>query len=94
MTISSAVFQNTLNSKLWERFGGYPDAAEQIARIRNSIAELKILPEGWYEGVIQSFMDAFHAVLLTLLGLAGLGLVCVSLMRQHTLHSTMDRDGR
>lgn len=94
ITISSAVFQNVLNSQLWERFGDYPDAANEIARIRNSIAELKHLPDGWYGGVIESFMDAFHAVFLTLLGLALLGLVCVSLMRQHTLHSTMDRDSR
>lgn len=88
------MFQNVLNSKLWERFGDYPGAAEEIARIRNNIAELRHLPDGWYEGVIKSFMDAFHAVFLTLLGITVLGLVCVSLMRQHTLHSTMDRDGR
>jgi hypothetical protein len=88
------VFQNVLNAKLWQRFTGYPDAAEEIARIHNNIAELKRLPYGWYEGVINSFMDAFHAVFITLLGITLLGLVCVSLMRQQTLHSTMDRSGR
>jgi hypothetical protein len=94
ITISSAVYQNVLNDKLWDRFGDYPDAAKQIARIRNDITELKHLPEGWYEGVIKSFMDGFHAVFLTLLGMAIIGLVCISLMRQHTLHSTLERDGR
>lgn len=94
ITISSAVYQNVLNEKLWDIFGEYPDAAKQIGRIRNDITELKHLPDGWYEGVIESFMGAFHAVFLTLLGMVIAGLVCVSLMRQHTLHSTLDRDGR
>ncbi|KAI0537867.1 major facilitator superfamily domain-containing protein [Xylaria digitata] len=94
ITISSAIYQNVLNDKLWDKFGGYPDAAQEIARIRNNITELKHLPEGWYDGVIQSFMSAFHAVFLTLMGMAVVGLVCISFMKQHTLHSTLERDGR
>ncbi|KAH8200303.1 hypothetical protein TruAng_005519 [Truncatella angustata] len=47
ITISSAVYQNILNDKLWDRFGDYPDAAKHIARIRNDVSELKHLPEGW-----------------------------------------------
>lgn len=65
---------------------------KEIARIRNNIAELRRLPEEWYEGVIESFMDAFHAVFLTLLGMAVVGLVCISFMKQHTLHSTLERE--
>ncbi|KAI1163019.1 major facilitator superfamily domain-containing protein [Nemania serpens] len=92
ITISSAVYQNVLNDKLWDRFGDYPNAMKEIARIRNNIAELRRLPEEWYEGVIESFMDAFHAVFLTLLGMAVVGLVCISFMKQHTLHSTLERE--
>ncbi|KAI1185723.1 major facilitator superfamily domain-containing protein [Nemania serpens] len=94
ITISSAVYQNVLNDKLWDRFRDYPDAGREIARIRNNIAELRHLPEGWYEGVIESFMDAFHAVFITLLGMAVIGLVCITFMKQHTLHSTLERDRR
>ncbi|KAJ6184688.1 major facilitator superfamily domain-containing protein [Penicillium mononematosum] len=94
ITISSAVYQNVLSKRLWDRFGNYPDSAKEIARIRNDIMELKHLPDGWYEGVIKSFMDAFHAVFLALLGMVIAGLVCASLMRQHTLHSTLNRDER
>ncbi|TWU72131.1 hypothetical protein ED733_002604 [Metarhizium rileyi] len=91
ITIGSAVYQNILKARLWDRFGNQPDAAEEIRRIRDDLDELKHLPDGWYDGVINSFMEAFRGVWLTMLGLAIAALVCASLMRHHTLHSTLDR---
>ncbi|KAG5916570.1 hypothetical protein E4U61_003509 [Claviceps capensis] len=91
ITIGSAVYQNILQARLWDRFGGQPNAADEIRRIRDDLAELRHLPPGWYDGVMDSFMDAFRGVWLTMLGLAVVGLACVSLMRHHTLHSTLDR---
>lgn len=91
VTIGSAVYQNILKARLWDRFGDLPGAAEEIKRIRDDLNELKHLPEGWHDGVISSFMEAFRGVWLTLLGISILALICVSLMRQHTLHSTLER---
>lgn len=91
VTIGSAVYQNILKARLWDRFGDYPNAAEEIRRVRNDLGALKHLPEGWYEGVIESFMEAFRGVWLTLLGLAFVALGCVALIRQHTLHATLER---
>ncbi|KAK2595171.1 hypothetical protein QQS21_007131 [Conoideocrella luteorostrata] len=91
ITVGSAVYQNILKARLWDRFGDQPNAAEEIRRIRDDLEQLRHLPEGWYDGVIDSFMDAFRGVWLTMLGLAILGLICVSMMRHHTLHSTLDR---
>ncbi|KAF7560969.1 hypothetical protein G7046_g3172 [Stylonectria norvegica] len=91
VTIGSAVYQNVLKAQLWERFGNEPDAAEEIRRIRNDLNQLKHLPEGWHDGVISSFMEAFRSVWLTLLGISLLSLISISLMRQHTLHSTLER---
>lgn len=91
ITIGSAVYQNVLKARLWDRLGDQPEAADEIRRIRDDMDELKHLPPGWYDDVIDSFMDAFRGVWLTMLGLAVMGLVCVSLMRHHTLHSTLDR---
>ncbi|CAK7240007.1 MAG: hypothetical protein STHCBS139747_001442 [Sporothrix thermara] len=91
LTLASAVYQNILRSQLWARFGDLPGAAEQIARIRDDLAELQRLPAGWHDGVIDSFMAAFRGVWLTCLGLAIIGLIAVSLMKQHTLHSTLER---
>ncbi|KXX77309.1 Multidrug resistance protein fnx1 [Madurella mycetomatis] len=91
ITVASAVYQNILKTRLWDRFGHLPDAAEEIARIRDDLSELGRLPEGWYEGVIQSFMEAFRGVWLTALSLTVLALVSVSLMKQHKLHSNLAR---
>ncbi|KAG6008038.1 hypothetical protein E4U21_005051 [Claviceps maximensis] len=91
ITVGSVVYQNLLKARLWDRFGDQPGAADEIRRIRDDLDELKHLPAGWYDGVMDSFMDAFRGVWLTMLGLAVVGLVCVSLMRHHTLHSTLDR---
>lgn len=91
ITIGSAVYQNILKAQLWERFGDEPNAAEEIGRIRDDLDELKHLPDGWYDGVISSFMAAFRGVWVTLLCISVAALICVSFMRQHTLHSTLER---
>ena len=91
VAVASAVYQNILESRLWQRFGDYAGAGDEIRRIRDDIGELKRLPEGWYDGVMDSYMEAFSGVWLTLLGLAVLALLCASMMRQHTLHATLER---
>ncbi|RMJ12845.1 hypothetical protein CDV36_007499 [Fusarium kuroshium] len=91
VTIGSAVYQNILKARLWDRFGNEHGAADEISRIRDDLEELKHLPEGWYDGVMASFMEAFRGVWLTLLGMSILALICVSMMKQHTLHSNLER---
>ncbi|KAI0391431.1 major facilitator superfamily transporter [Xylariaceae sp. FL0594] len=92
ITIGSTIYQNILKSELWERFGDLPGAAEEIKRIRDDLDEVNRLPEGWREGVVASFQDAFRGVWLLMLGLAVLALVFVSSMKQHKLHSTLARN--
>ncbi|KAI8966121.1 MFS general substrate transporter [Daldinia sp. FL1419] len=94
VTIASAIYQNVLKIELWERFGDLPGAAEEIHRIRDDLDELKHLPDGWHDGVMASFMEAFRSVWLTMLGLVLLELFCISLMKQHKLHSTLSRSER
>lgn len=92
VAISSAVYQNILERKLWERLGNEVGAAKEISRIRNDLEELHHLPDAWYGRVVDSFMDAFRGVWLTTVCAAMLGFVCVSLLRQHKLHSTLERN--
>ncbi|ROT39257.1 major facilitator superfamily transporter [Sodiomyces alkalinus F11] len=91
VTVGSTVYQNLLKTNLWARFKDYPDAAERISRIRDDLDELKHLPEAWKEGVMESFIEAFRGVWLTILGVSLLTLVSLSFMKQHTLHSTLER---
>ncbi|KAH8663993.1 putative MFS multidrug transporter [Xylariales sp. PMI_506] len=95
ITIGSAVYQNILKTQLWEQFGGLPGAEEEISKLRDDLSELKHLPEGWdLHEVLAVFMEAFRGVWFTALGMVLVGLVAVSLMKQHTLHSTLSRNER
>lgn len=91
ITIASAVYQNLLLSGLHQRFDGLDGAEDQIRRIRDSLEELKKLPRGWHDGVFEAYSIALRGVFLTALGLALLGLVAGAFMRQHTLHSSINR---
>ncbi|KAE8451793.1 hypothetical protein EG329_002633 [Mollisiaceae sp. DMI_Dod_QoI] len=93
VTIASAVYQNILVSSLYDKFGGSEGADEEIGRIRDSFDELKHLPDGWKQGVMDSFAGALRGVFLTALGIAVLGAVCGAFMRQHTLHTSLARRG-
>lgn len=92
VTIGAAVYQNVLQTELWRLFGDQPGAADEIRRIRESLDELKHLPSGWFDGVIHSFTDAFHAVAWTQLGLVVAATVSIALMREHKLHSNLSRN--
>ena len=89
---NTSLHQNVLNAQLWRRFGDLPGAADEIERIRNDLGELARLPEGWYDGVMQSYMEAFRGVWLLLLGLAAVGIVSSCMMKQHKLHSNLARE--
>lgn len=91
ITLASAVYQNILRARLWDRFGHLPGAADEIERIRDDLSELGRLPEGWHEGVIRSFMEAFRGVWLLALALTLAALVSISFMKQHKLHSNLAR---
>lgn len=91
ITIGSAVYQNVLKSQLWQRFGDEPNAGHIINRIRDDLDALKHLPTGWYDGVMDSFMAAFSTVWVTLLVMSVLGLICIACLKQHVLHSTLER---
>lgn len=91
ITIASAVYQNILKSALWNKFWDKPDAEEIIGKIRDSFEELNKLPDGWREGVEESYMDAFRGVFLTALGFAILMAGVGSMMRQNVLHERLDR---
>ena len=91
ITIASSVFQNVIQSELWNRFGDRKDAGTIIPRIRDSLDEIKRLPDSWKTGVMEVYMDALRAVFLTLLGIGVLGALVSLGMREHKLHRNIAR---
>ncbi|XEV02332.1 hypothetical protein FSHL1_007619 [Fusarium sambucinum] len=91
VTIASTVYQNLLQKGLHQRFDNREGSADVIKRILDSLDELKHLPQGWNEGVYEAYAVALRGVFLTGLGLATLGLVAVSFLKEHRLHSTISR---
>ncbi|EXA31557.1 hypothetical protein BFJ63_vAg16634 [Fusarium oxysporum f. sp. narcissi] len=91
ITMASAAYQNTLKEMLWDRFGDESGGPEEIRRILDGLEELKHLPEGWWQGVMTSFTESFRVVWVMMACWAVLALVSISLVKQHTLHSRLDR---
>ncbi|KAI1359241.1 major facilitator superfamily domain-containing protein [Xylaria arbuscula] len=91
ITVASVIYQSTLRNGLWGKFGGMPNAADRIQRLLDDLTELSNLPDGWFEGVIQSFMDAFLYVWLLMLAWGILALVFISPIKQHQLHTNIER---
>jgi hypothetical protein len=85
------VFQNTLKTGLWSRFGERKHAAEMISRLRDSLDEIRKLPTDWIPGVLDAYMDSLRAVFVTLLGLTILGAAVSIAMREHKLHNNLSR---
>ena len=91
ITISSAVFQNILQSSLWHELGGRPDAADVIRRVRDSLDSIRSLPADLRPAVEHAYMLALNGVFATVLGLVVLGAVVSLLMREHKLHANLAR---
>jgi len=91
ITIASAVFQNILKMKLWATLGDREGAAEVIGRLRDSLEEINALPVDWRDEVRGVYMEALRGVFLTILGISVLGATVSLAMREHKLHSNLQR---
>ncbi|KAM0080027.1 hypothetical protein ACKRZS_007804 [Fusarium odoratissimum] len=91
VTIASVVYQNLLQYGLHQRFDRKEGSSEIIKRILDSLDELKRLPEGWSKGVYKAYENSLRGVFLTGLGVAVLGLVAASFIKEQRLHHTISR---
>ncbi|KAM0541946.1 hypothetical protein ACHAPJ_013008 [Fusarium lateritium] len=91
ITLASTAYQTTLKDMLWNRFGDVSGGREEIRRILDGLEELKHLPEGWWPGVMSCYTQSFRAVWVMMVSWAVLALISISLVKQHTLHSRLDR---
>lgn len=91
ITLASAVFQNVLKNRLYDRFGELPGAADEIRRIRDSVDEIQQLPKGWYDGVLEAYVEALRGVWVAILGFSVLAALSSFLIRQHVLYNNLER---
>lgn len=91
ITIASAVFQNILKLRLWATLGDRKDAALIIARLRDSLDEIQKLPIEWQCEVREVYMEALRGVFLTTLGIGVVAALCSLAMKEHKLHTSLDR---
>ncbi|KAK9351667.1 major facilitator superfamily domain-containing protein [Lipomyces doorenjongii] len=90
VSVASAIFQNVLASRLFTRITG-PGSEEIIARVLDSVEEVEFLAEEYKPLVISSYLDACRGVFIFAAVLGFLNIVSCAFMREHTLHTTINR---
>ncbi|KAK3063025.1 hypothetical protein LTS18_002892, partial [Coniosporium uncinatum] len=91
ITIAGAVFQNMLKKQLHARLDGMKGADEIIARLRDSIDEIKNVPSSIRNDVLQAYIVSLRSVWAVLLGLAVLSLLVSLGMKENVLHKNLAR---
>lgn len=89
ITVSSAVFQNTLKSGLGSRFGDQKNTEELISWLRDSLDETWKLPVDWRLGALDAYMAFLQAVFVILLGLIVLEALVGIASRGHKLQTNL-----
>ncbi|KAK9384789.1 major facilitator superfamily domain-containing protein [Lipomyces mesembrius] len=90
VSISTAIFQNVLATKLYSRITG-PGAEEIITRVKDSIDEVRFLSPAMQELVVRSYLDSIRAVFLTATAMSVMCAGMSFLMKEHVLHRNVGR---
>ena len=53
--------------------------------------EVHRLPEGWYDGVMEAYVESFRGVWVAALGFAAMAALSSFFIKQHTLHGNLER---
>ncbi|KAG4274410.1 hypothetical protein FPRO04_09368 [Fusarium proliferatum] len=91
VTVASVVYQNLLQYGLHQRFDSKEGSYKIIKHLLDSLDELKRLPDGWSNGVYEAYEISLRGVFLTGLGVAVLGLIAATFIKEHRLHQTISR---
>ena len=94
IAVCSLVFQNILSAALWRKFGGEKEAWSIVGKLRSSLREIRYLPSGeWMiKDALDAYMEALRGVFWTIFALAAVGTAASLFMREHRLHTRLDRD--
>ncbi|KAA8902059.1 hypothetical protein TRICI_005947 [Trichomonascus ciferrii] len=91
VSIASSIFRNVLKTQLYENVHG-EKADAIIKKVLDSVDAIRQIPIEYQPAVIASYNVASKVVLSTALAMGVLSVICSALMREHKLHSTIERD--
>lgn len=80
-----------LKRKLLEYVGTGKEAMKIIDRVRERFDAIDSIPQKYRSHVEDAYMDALHAVFYVSLAIGVCAMIASTLMREHKLHSTLDR---
>ncbi|KAI5814938.1 multidrug resistance protein fnx1 [Pyronema omphalodes] len=87
----AAVFQTALRSNLLKRLGDSEAAKEVIDKVLEDFSEIGNVPEKWKVPVVEAYMGSVRLVFITAFAFGVLGVITTVMMREHKLHSTLNR---
>ncbi|CAI6341126.1 unnamed protein product [Periconia digitata] len=91
VSICSTVFQNVLQTNLYNRLGDSKEATDIIKRVRDSFGAVPTVDPAIRPLVQESFMASVQAVFALTLGLNLLASILSFTMKQNTLHNRISR---
>lgn len=89
VAIGSSIFSNVLAINLEEKIGDHPKIVE---RVLNSVEAIRKVPEKYQHDIILSYSNACKVVFLSAVALGLISVACSALMKEHELHSNIDRE--
>lgn len=91
VSVASSIFRNVLQSQLHSNVSG-KDAEKVIHKVLDSVEAIRQLPSEYQPAVIESYNVASKVVLTTALVLGVISVLTSALMREHRLHSNLERE--
>ena len=92
VTVASVVYQNTLRSDLRRKLGGEDSMETIIGRLADNFDVVYQLPPDWRQPFLLSCMSGLHNVFIVCFVLSLMALGCQIFVKQHKLHSTLERN--
>ena len=91
VSIASAVYQITLQSRLRGSLGDEDCTKEVIRRLVDDFDVVNQLPPEWRQPVLLSGMSGLHSVFIACFVPAIMAFSCQIFVKQHKLHSNLER---
>ena len=91
VNMASAVYESVLRMDLQHQLSSENGGIIDVGNIVDNIDKVNEFPPEWREVILNSCMKGVHSVFITCLVLSGLAFFCQLFVKQHKLHSNLER---